>query len=312
MVVSAASFALMAALVQALLPSTPTQAVVLSRGVLVTGLLVVIARRRGVSILGRAPGLLLARGLLGYAALSCYFFSVRHLPLGDAVLLQYSHPLFVAAVAPFWLDEPTGRGHWVLVLAALGGVGMIVGPTGDLRGVALVGLAGSMMSGLAYLAVRRLAATEHALTILIWFPMATILPSLVATLASGRDALPRSSTEIAGHLLVTGTALVGQVALTEGLARVRAAPATAITMTGPVFGALYGFVLFGTLPSAWSAAGMAVTISALALLARATPASRETRAARPSAPDRSDARSRPGDPPGSARPRAGTSCSDPE
>jgi len=268
MVVSAAFFALMAAVVKALLPDAPTQAVVLSRGVMVTALLVALARRRGVSLLGRSPGLLLARGLLGYAALSCYFFSVQRLPLGDAVLLQYSHPLFVASVAPFWLGERTTRGHWPLVLAALVGVGLIVGPTGHVRGAALVGVTGSALSGLAYMAVRRLVATEHPLTILVWFPLATIPPSLVGALAAGRAALPRDASEVAGHLLVTATALIGQVALTEGLARARAAPATAITMTGPVFGALYGFALFGTVPGAWSLAGMVVTITALVLLAR--------------------------------------------
>jgi len=268
MVVSAASFALMAAVVKKMLPETPIQAVVLSRGVLMTAVFVALARRQRVPILGHAPGMLLLRGLLGYGALTCYFYSVLHLPLGDAVLLQYSHPLFVAALAPFLLGEGTGRGHWPLVLAALAGVGLIVGPSGELRGAAAIGLSGSALSGLAYMAVRRLSRTEHPLTILIWFPLATIPFSLAATIGLGRAALPRSALEVLGHLLVTGTALVGQFTLTHGLVRVRAAPATAVTLTGPVFGVLYGVLLFGTLPAPASLAGMALTISALILLAR--------------------------------------------
>jgi len=268
MVVSAACFALMAAIVKKLLPATPMQAVVLSRGILMTTTFVALARRQRVRILGTNPPMLLLRGLLGYGALSCYFWSVQHLPLGDAVLLQYSHPVFVAAIAPFFLGEPTGRWHWPLILAALYGVALIIGPSGQLRGAALVGLAGSMLSGLAYMAVRRLSKTEHPLTILVWFPLATIPLSLVATWHAGRSAIPKDGWEIAGHLLVYVSALCGQWTLTWGLSRAGAARATAVTMTGPVFGLLFGWLLFGTTPAAASIAGTAVVIAAVILLAQ--------------------------------------------
>ncbi len=268
MVVSAACFALMAAIAKKMLPDTPTQVVVLSRGVLMTATFLILARRQGVPIMGSNPPMLLLRGLLGYGALSCYFWSVQHLPLGDAVLLQYSHPIFVAAIAPFFLREVTGRWHWPLVLAALCGVALIVGPAGTLRGPALVGLAGSMLSGLAYVAVRTLSKTEHTLTILVWFPLATIPLALVATMHAGSAALPRSGAEVAGHFLIYASALFGQVTLTQGLARAGAARATAVTMTGPVFGLFFGWLLLGTAPRPASIAGTFVVIAAVILLAR--------------------------------------------
>lgn len=272
MVISAACFALMAAIAKKLLPNAPMQSVVLSRGILMTATFVALARHRGVPIVGAHPTILLFRGLLGYGALSCYFWSVQHLPLGDAVLIQYSHPVFVAAFAPLFLHEPTGRWHWPLVLAALAGVGLIVGPTGELRGPAFVGLLGSLLSGTAYMAVRRLSRTEHPLTILVWFPMASIPLSLLATLSTGRAAIPKTRVEIAGHLLVFLSALAGQWTLTSGLARAGAARATAVTMTGPVFGLLFGWSMFGTRPGWTSLAGTAFVITAVVLLARRPPA----------------------------------------
>jgi drug/metabolite transporter (DMT)-like permease len=268
MVVSAACFALMAAVAKRLLPHTPMQAVVLSRGLLMTATFVTLAKRRGVPVFGQRPMMLLGRGLLGYGALSCYFWSVQHLPLGDAVLLQYSHPIFVAAIAPFVLREPTGRWHWPLVLAAMLGVALIVGPAGNLRGAALIGLLGSMLSGIAYMTVRKLAKTEHTLTILVWFPLATIPLSLIGTIHAGRAAIPKNGEEVAGHLLIFLSALAGQAALTLGLSRAGAARATAVTMTGPVFGLLFGWLVFGTAPSAESLAGTVVVIAAVVLLAR--------------------------------------------
>jgi drug/metabolite transporter (DMT)-like permease len=267
MVVSAAAFALMAGLAKLLLPETPTQAVVLSRGILMTAFCAALAARGGVSLRGKRPALLAVRGLLGYGALSCYFYSVQRLPLGDAVLLQYSHPVMVAALAPLVLHERTGRGHWAAVLAALAGVALIVGPSGDLRGAALVGLTGAFLSGLAYMTVRDLSRTEHRLTIIVWFPLMTLPGALIGTALNAEAAIPRSARELGGHLAVFASALVGQIALTEGLARAGAARATAVSMTGPVFGLIFGLLLFGTLPTWTSVAGAALVIGSLWRLA---------------------------------------------
>ena len=270
MVVSAACFAAMAAFAKKLLPDAPIQAVVFSRGVMMSAIFVAASRWQGAPVVGKRPGVLLLRGLLGYAALSCYFFSVQHLPLGDAVLLQYSHPVFVAAVAPLFLGERTAGSQWLLIVAALAGVALVVRPAGEVRPEALVGVLGSMLSGLAYIAVRKLSRTEHPMTILLWFPLATVPFSLVGTLSAGRAAIPKNGREVAGHLLVTAAALVGQIALTHGLARVGAARATAVTLTGPVFGLALGFFLFGTVPTAASLAGTVVVLSALAMLGRSS------------------------------------------
>jgi drug/metabolite transporter (DMT)-like permease len=272
MIASAALFALMAAFVKKYLPHTPTQAVVFSRGVMMAAVFVALARSAGAPIRGRRPGRLLLRGILGYLALSCYFFSVQHLPLGDAVLLQYSHPAFVAALAPLVLRERSGGAHWALVAAALAGIALIVRPTGDFHVAGLVGVFGSLLSALAYMTVRDLARTEHPITILVWFPLATIVPSFFAATAAGSASLPKNGTEVLGHLLVTVSALLGQVALTLGLTRVAAAKATAVTLTGPVFGLAFGWLMFGTVPDAFSLTGAGLVVGAVGLLGRATPA----------------------------------------
>ena len=86
---------------------------------------------------------------------------------------------------------------------------------------------------------------------------------------AGEAAIPRGAKEVAGHFAVFLCALAGQVALTMGLARAGAARATAVSMTGPVFGLLFGLVLFGTWPTLTSLAGAAFVIGSLWRLARA-------------------------------------------
>jgi drug/metabolite transporter (DMT)-like permease len=268
MVASAASFALMAGIAKRWLADTPTQAVVLSRGLLMSLTFIVLAKQRGVSLIGRQHRLLFTRGALGYVSLSCYFWSVQHLPLGDAVLLQYTHPIFVALLAPWLLRERTSARHWWIVLVAFLGVALVVGPTGELRGVTFVGLSGALSSGFAYIAIRHLAATEHPLTIMVWFPLLTIPGGLLGALLAGEGSVPRDLGEVGAHLGVAAAGMMGQMTLTWGLARIDAARGTAATMTGPAFGVLFGLLLFGTVPTPTSFAGMLVVTCCAIALAR--------------------------------------------
>ncbi len=267
MVLSAACFALMAAIAKAMLPHVPTQSVVLSRAVIMTIVFLGMALAKRVSVVGVRPHKLMLRGLLGYLAVSCYFYSVQHIPLGDAVLLQYSHPVFVAVLAPLLLHERTGRWHWPLVVVALAGVAFIVGPSGTINREASVGLFGSVLSGFAYLTVRDLAKTEHPLTVLVWFSGVMIPGALIMSIRAGAPALPTNLHDWIAHVAVATAGLVGQFALTEGLARAGAARATAVTMTGPIFGLAFDVMFFDKWPKWTSVVGTLTVVVALMLLA---------------------------------------------
>ncbi len=268
MVLSAASFSFMAATVRWLLPETPSQAIVFSRGVMVSAILVVIATRRRVSLLGRRRGLLLVRGLLGSAALSIYYWSAQTLPIGDAILIQYTHPLWVALLAPWLLREVTSGRTYRAAVLGLVGVAFVVRPEGQLSPAAMIALGGAVLSALAYMTVRRLSETESRIAIMFWFPAVSVLFALPGTWSAGASALPRCGREVVGHLLVTGSALLGQWAITLGLSRAGAARATAATLTGPLFGMVLGWLLLSQVPSGTSLIGGALILTGLYVLAR--------------------------------------------
>ncbi|MSR75909.1 MAG: DMT family transporter [Planctomycetes bacterium] len=272
MAASAFCFALMAALIKLLLPQAAPQVIVFWRGAGMALIFAAVAQRRGVSLLGHNRRTLLLRGVVGYLAVSCYFASVQHLKLGDAVLLQYSNPLFVALLAPLFMAEPSGRAHWALVGIAFAGLGLVVGAEGSLDSGVALGLTGSLGSGIAYMSVRHLTRTDHALTIMFWFPAVSVLGSLAMCLADGTTLWPATLQESLGLAAVMLTGLAGQVVLTLGLARTQAARATAITMTGPVFGLIFGWLFFQQAPLLLSSLGALVVITALCMLALRKPA----------------------------------------
>jgi drug/metabolite transporter (DMT)-like permease len=272
MIVSAASFAAMAASVQVFLKTVPTARTVFWRGLVMAVVFALIAKARGAGIAGGRRGKLVLRGLLGAGAVSCYFWSVQHLSIGDAVLIQYSHPVFVAVLAPLILREKTGRGHWVWVALAFAGVWLVAarGVDGGRAGGAsdaAVGLFGSLLSGLAYMTVRDLSRTENAWTILVWFSATMVPVAAIHAWHDGASLIPVDLPEVLGQLATIAAGLVGQFALTQGLSRAGAARATAVSMSGPVFGLLLDFALFRKAPSDASLAGTALVVGALTLLA---------------------------------------------
>jgi drug/metabolite transporter (DMT)-like permease len=305
MVASAACFAAMAPFTRKWLTRVDPQSVVLARAVAMVVVFWVWGGVARIPLRGRDRAGLILRGFLGYLAISCYVWSTQHLPPGKAVLLQYSHPVFVAALAPFVLRERPGPLHWPLVLAGFAGLSLALGVAG-LRTPGLhdgtpdhawvVGLMGACLSGLAYMTVRRIAATEAPVTIVFWFALVMLPASLIGTLvpwspldaiagwfgavvrsapaaiAVERHPLPATAAELLGCASVVAVGLIGQITLTEGLARAGAARAVAVTMAGPLFGLAFDLLFFGQLPTAAPLAGTVVVVAALVVLGMLKPA----------------------------------------
>jgi drug/metabolite transporter (DMT)-like permease len=268
MAASAFSFALMVALYRLLIPDVPSQVAVFWRAVGMSLTFGTIALLRGIPLLGHTPWLLFWRGLIGWVSVSCYFASVEQLPLGDAILFQYSNPLFVAMLAPWMTNERATLLHWLLVLLALAGLALVVGAHGVFTAAIGIALVGSIGNALAYISVKQLTLREHPLTILFWFPAVCVPATLVFASATDLPLIPHDGREIFGHAIVTLAGLLGQIFLTLGLARSGAVRGTAITMSAPVHGLLFGFLFFGEVPGLQNALGAALVLSALWLLVR--------------------------------------------
>jgi drug/metabolite transporter (DMT)-like permease len=309
MVVSAACFAAMAPFTRKWLTQVEPQSIVLARAVAMVVVFAIWGRAAGIPLAGRDRAGLVLRGFLGYLAISCYVWSTQHLPPGKAVLLQYSHPVFVASLAPLLLREKPGPLHWPLVLAGFAGLSLALGVAGfgatagasDAAGLApdhawVVGLTGACLSGLAYMTVRRIAATEAPVTIVFWFSLVMLPASLIgmlvpwspldaiagwfgtmaraapAAVAGPRHPLPASATEWLGCASVVAVGLIGQITLTEGLARAGAARAVAVTMAGPLFGLAFDLLFFDQLPTAIALTGTIAVVAALVALGLLKPA----------------------------------------
>lgn len=273
MAVAALGFSVMSLLVKAAGQRLPVQEVVLARSSVGVAMSWYSLRRRGVPIWGQRRGLLLLRGLLGYAALSCFFYALVHLPLAEATVIQYTNPVFTAILATIFLAESMRPREMVLVLASLAGVVLMARPdilfggpgaTG-LNPVAVgVALLGAVLSAAAYVTVRRLGRTEDPVVIVFYFALVATAGSIPLTAASPVLPLGWEWLALAGVGVVTQ---VAQVFLTKGLREEPAGRAMAVGYMQIVFAALWGLIFFAEFPDAWGIAGALVIILSTAGLA---------------------------------------------
>ena len=274
MIGSALAFSAMSALVKHAGTRLASQELVFARSVVAIVISLALLRRAGVHTLGDRRSLLLARGIWGYAALSCGFYAMTRLPLAEATMIQYLHPVFTALLAAVVLGERADRSLVASVLLGSAGVLLVtrpaflfdaVGATLDPLGVAAA-LGGAVLTAVAYVGVRELSRTEHPLVIVLWFPLVSLPASLPATLAQG--VWPRGFEWLA--LLGVGVfAQIGQVCLTRGLALEPVGRAMAISYVQIAFATLWGVLFFGEVPGVATLLGSLLVIFGTAIGARA-------------------------------------------
>jgi drug/metabolite transporter (DMT)-like permease len=269
------SFSFMSAFAKLAGGRLPTQEIVLFRAVVTSTLTLHALKRAGVSPWGTERGLLLLRGLFGYAALSCFLWAVVRLPLAETTVIHFTNPVFTALLAAVFLGEVLGVGEVFLALAALAGVlivarpGFLFGNVSGLDPVAvMVALAGAVLSAGAYVTVRRLTRTNHPLVIVLAFALVTLFGSLPATVPV--FVMPRGPEW--GYLLGVGLATqAGQVFVTNALQLEKAGRVMAVGYLQIVFAAVWGLLVFREVPDHWTALGALVIIVSTFLMGRSHP-----------------------------------------
>lgn len=266
MIASAFGFSIMSMLVKVASARLPTGEIVLARAVVTLVASYVMVRRAELPLWGTNRKGLAFRGVLGFGGLSLYYLSLAHLPLADATTIQNTTPLLTSLLAWWVLCESVGWSTAFALACGIGGVTLIVHPSGtglDPIGVA-IGLGAAGCSAIAYVTVRQLTKTEHPLVIVWYFPLfATplVVPWAVATW--------KTPEPIEWLLLVAiGLATqVGQVFMTMALAIERAGRVTSIGYIQVAFAMIWQWVIFASPPTLWTIAGAALIVSGTTVIA---------------------------------------------
>lgn len=185
------------------------------------------------------------RGLSGFAALVLFFYALARLPLATAVTLNYTAPLFLAALSAWWLLERHGRGLVGAVVLGFVGIVLLLRPQVQQQAwlPAMAGLASGMLAAVAYVNVKQLGKLgEPEWRVVFYF---TLLSTAGGAAWMALAGFHRPQAGDWPWLVGIGvTATVAQLALTRAYHRGRTLAVGSLAYTTVGFSALYGVLLF--------------------------------------------------------------------
>lgn len=225
------------------------------------------ALRAGVGVLRtERAGLHLARGLAGTVAMMCGFFALTRLSLADATAIGFTTPLFLTVLAALVLHEVVRWRRWSATAFGFLGVLVMFRPgEGILEVAALAALLGALCVATVRLLIKRLAATEKSLTMIVYF-------CLISTTVSALPAVFvwRSPTlaELALLVLLGCVASVTQIFMIRGYGTGEASALAPFEYSRLPFAAIYGFFLFAELPDLYTLLGASMIAGSTFYIAR--------------------------------------------
>ena len=196
----------------------------------------------------------------GFAFTSGFLFitGLRFLPLADALAITFAGPLFVTALAPRMLGEHVGWRRWSAVLAGFAGVVVMLRPGAEvMQWAALFPLGASLAGALRDLTTRKMAGQETSVSIMC-FSTAVIVLAGLCTWPFGWAPLVL---EDLGLMALSGMLVGGaHYLLIERFQWAEAALLAPFKYTNMIWAVLFGFVIWGDLPDAWTTTGAAFVI----------------------------------------------------
>lgn len=189
----------------------------------------------------------LARGVLAIVMLAGFIYAVRVLSLADAYSIFFVAPLLVTAMAVPLLGESVDWRRWTAIGIGLGGVLVMLRPSGST--LTTLGIIGALASAGAYalsaISVRVLTRTDTTASMVFWF---LVLLTLFASLLALPSWVPIRQQDWLWIAVLGVTGSFAQHMITEAF---RHAPASVIApfeYTGLLWAFILDRVIWGVLP----------------------------------------------------------------
>lgn len=218
--------------------------------------------------------LLLLRGFLGFSAMILFFYTITAIPLGVAITLNKTSPLFVSILAFFLLQEHLDRKGVIALLVGFIGVILITKPTGlTFSYEHLLGILGGFFAAAAYTTIKKIKHIYDARVIVLSF-MTTgavfpLLLFLIAPYVNAPEAfsflfvdfqMPCSYKTWTLILAMGIISTLSQWLLTKAYSLSRAGIIGVVSYTNIPFAIGFGYMLGDVFPDFWTFCGIGLII----------------------------------------------------
>ncbi|MBL4607819.1 MAG: DMT family transporter [Pseudomonadales bacterium] len=195
----------------------------------------------------------LLRTASGLTAMYCFFHLIANIPLAEAMLFNYSAPVFIPLIAYLWLKEPLTRERYFAIAVGFSGVLLIIKPGTDMLNIySVTGLVAGSFAALAFVTVQKLSRSESAYTIVFYFSaFSTLISAIPFSFAS--QAL--NTIQILSLIGIGTLATLSQFCLTRAYGLAPAAQIGPAQYLSIIFAGFFGWLFWQELPDYWALAG---------------------------------------------------------
>lgn len=129
--------------------------------------------------------LLITRGVFGFTAMILFFYTITTIPLGEAITLNKTSPLFGTVLAFYLLKEHLNKTTIAALLIGFLGIILITKPFGFIISYEhFIGILGGFFAAAAYTTIKRIKDIYDARIIVLSFVgIGTLLPALLFMVA---------------------------------------------------------------------------------------------------------------------------------
>ena len=196
---------------------------------------------------------------IGTMGILCNFWAVDHMRIADANILNKLSPFFAILMSIFILKERPNRVEWLSVLLAFTGAAFVAKPGAGIASFpALVAILGGFTAGTAYTYVRKLGLSSVKGPVIVFsfsvFSTLILLPNILL------NYHPMSVKQFVFLVLAGCSAAIAQLSVTAAYQNAPARDISVFDYSQVVYAAMFGFLLWGEIPDAWSFLGYAIII----------------------------------------------------
>jgi S-adenosylmethionine uptake transporter len=240
----------------------------------------IIAARLGGTLKTALPAGHVWRGVVGVVALLLWFYSLTGLPLAASMTLNYTSPIFLAAILAIagFLGTAHNKPHPGLSAAialSFVGVALLLKPTitQDQWVYGIAGLLSGIISAFAYLQVQQLGrAGEPEYRVVFYFAVTGLIAGAAgALLTTGLHA--HTGVGVAWLLAIGILANAGQLMMTRAYTLGNTLVTANLQYSGVLISSAIGYFAFGETLDAWGWAGATLIVASgvFAIFIKASP-----------------------------------------
>lgn len=195
------------------------------------------------------------------------FYAFQNMPLADANALSFTRTLWIVVLAGVFLRETVGPLRIGATLVGFGGVLIMLAPklSGGLEfglpGLAM--LASSLLLALSILGIKSISHDTSPTVMMVWSAGLGLIFSIPGAMLTWRVPAPADLALLSLMGMLASATLAFYI---KGIQIGDAAAMAPVDYSRLVLAVLFGFVLFGELPSLWTVAGALVVVASTLLI----------------------------------------------